>query len=310
MESHKNKELSRLALLYIETKYPHIMEERFEIANRVANECESTGEIEFIADSIVEAMTQNKQYKMPDYNSNIDKKIKKIKKYIYEKYPDIIGNDLELFWDEFKNREHRETHLESEIDSIMKDLFKKAYSPEIKDSGERYVNSNGGQRDIDEGKFDPAYLPPILIRKYMKNSDYLDIFIDSKKIRTNDYSSYANYKVFLERIIDGVLLINKSISEGLENFAIFLEKASKKYNYNNFQKLTSEEDFYRFRRSLCRHAYKCLMGYTDEFHHEAIIFNAICLLDNFTHDDVIKYVCEPEKYALKGLTDGKKVNNG
>ncbi len=236
MESPKNNELSRLALLYIETKYPYIMEERFDIANRVAEECEDAGEIEFIADSIVSA-TQ----------------------------------------------------------------------PTIKDSGERYVNSNGGQRDIDEGKFDPAYLPPFLIRKYMKNSEYLDVFLDCMKIRTGDYSSYANYKNCLERIIDYTFGINKSVYVGLENFAIFLEKASKKYNYNNFQKLTSEEDFYRFRRSLCRHAYKCLMGYTDEFHHEAIIFNAVCLLENFAQGDVDKYACEPEKYALKGLTDKKGV---
>jgi len=238
MESHKNKELSRLALLYIETKYPHIMEERFEIANRVANECESAGEIEFVADSII-STTQ----------------------------------------------------------------------PTIKDSGERYVNSNGGQRDIDEGKFDPVYIPDNLIFIFARNMKYKNIYLNAKEIRTGSYENYECFDNILMKIIKECIYLLDT-NRSLEDFAMFLEKASKKYEYNNFLKLTSEEDFYRFRRSLCRHAYKCLMGYTDEFHHEAIIFNAICLLNNFNKEDVIKYVCEPEKYALKGLTDGKKVNNG
>jgi hypothetical protein len=174
---------------------------------------------------------------------------------------------------------------------------------EIKDSGERYVNANGGQRDADEGKFDPAYIPLYLLKKYMTNPEYLATCIACRAIRKCNYQTFNEFSNLLESIIEMCFGIKNDNKQSLVDIAIFLEKSSKKYDFENYKKLTSEEDFYRFRRSLERHAKKCLTGWTDEFHHEAIIFNAVCLLENFTENEVMSYNSEPEKYALKGLTD-------
>lgn len=173
----------------------------------------------------------------------------------------------------------------------------------IKDSGKKYTNENGGQRDIDEGKFDPAYIPTVLINMFCVDRNYYEIFFKCKDIRLGDYNSECEFRDKLVEIIN--MCFKKSAHhEQLEKFAIFLEVASKKYSFDNWKKLTSNEDFYRFRRSLIRHAFKCLMGYTDEPHHEAIIFNAVCLLSNFDRNEkLILSKSEPLGYSLTGLTD-------
>ncbi len=175
--------------------------------------------------------------------------------------------------------------------------------PEIKDSGERYVNANGGQRDVDEGKFDPAYIPLYIIKRYMKKPEYLDLFIRCRAIRLQKYDDIGEFSAKLKAILDFALNFSGDYCNNLEKIATFLELASKKYSFENWVKLTTDTDFYRLRRSLCRHAYKCLMDYTDEPHHEAMVFNATVLLSNFTENEVMSYRNEPEKYALKGLTD-------
>ena len=51
-----------------------------------------------------------------------------------------------------------------------------------------------------------------------------------------------------------------------------------KYDFENWKKLDTPEDKERFKESLLRHYVQYYLGETDEYHREAVVFNAMCLL--------------------------------
>ncbi len=163
--------------------------------------------------------------------------------------------------------------------------------PEVKDSGKRYVNANGGQRDTSEGKPDFKYVPFRII-------DFVNEWREARSLSLNIYlivklteeirNTEGKVETYsLELAIYSMLNIigNEDIYFGLESFALFMERCAKKYNFLNWTLLTTDKDMERFKISLHRHAVKALYNRTDEFHREAVVFNAMCLLMNFEREE-------------------------
>lgn len=162
--------------------------------------------------------------------------------------------------------------------------------PEVKDSGERYVNANGGQRDISEGKPNFKYVPFEIIKlMYQMNKDsigYVPMIVIESLCLDITVNKETEEKV-LQNIIYSMLMIigEGNVYDGLKQFALFMERCAKKYSYNNWVLLDTEEDFERFTISIGRHATQALFEQTDEFHREAVVFNAMCLLLNFETEE-------------------------
>lgn len=181
-------------------------------------------------------------------------------------------------------------------------------SPEVKDSGQRYENGNGGHRDTDEGKPKFKYVPQEIINNTYTNSlnarkvlridaiDNLCSRIERVETGKEDVSMLVDiiysmlYMIGYSKIIpDGDLTatLQLKLYLGLESFAIFMERCAEKYDFENWKKLTTKDDLERFKISLSRHSKKMLFGLEDEFHREAVVFNAMCILINFVWKEQI-----------------------
>ena len=158
--------------------------------------------------------------------------------------------------------------------------LKETNKPEVLDSGERYVNKNGGQRDSSEGKPNFKYVP----------YDLLEILLE-KFTGFEEVVKYIRKNIIIDKIPnkkDLIFVINTTLAYigkgdiyiGLEKFTLFMEKCANKYSYENWRKLITGQDMERFKESLLRHAVKVLFDRADEYHAEAVVFNSMCLLLN------------------------------
>ena len=111
--------------------------------------------------------------------------------------------------------------------------------PEVKDSGERYVNANGGQRDTAEGKPNFKYVPfeiiKIIYGMYKNCVGYTNNLLSIEEICLDITVNKETDTKTLRDIIYSMLMIigEENVYEGLKHFALFMERCAKKYSYNN-----------------------------------------------------------------------------
>lgn len=161
---------------------------------------------------------------------------------------------------------------------------------QVKDSGTRYTNNSGGQRDSAQGKPKFKYIPleilSYIIHKnngiYSGDSDILP----TEQVLDAIYSLSNEHEFIQENLYKKViftLIYNTgqyNTYRGLKKFALFMEQSAKKYTFQNWKLLNTMEDLKRFKQSAIRHYVQHSCNEMDQFHIEATVFNIMCIILN------------------------------
>lgn len=142
----------------------------------------------------------------------------------------------------------------------------------IKDSGNRTEFSSGAVRDIQEGK-GRCDLMPLDVVADITHHDELEMVEDFRKSGDVAYL-YAALGTFCDKEYAGfdetmILEVSKHFEEG-----------AKKYGEYNWQKGIS---IHSFMNSAIRHLLKHRLGWDDESHDKAFVWNVMCAIWTMIH---------------------------
>ena len=194
---------------------------------------------------------------------------------------------------ETKIKQEEEEEMETMKDAIEADRISPTIKP-IKDSGERYVNENGGMRDTAKGKPKFKYIDAVFLERviegeaiYFDNEDENVVYkLTYKKVLdviSLKEINYSRYEIIM--IATAILLVNsedenweqQNLYDGLSKFALFMEEGAKKYSFENWKLLNTPEDLERFKESCYRHYIQWRLEEDDENHQMATVFNLMAL---------------------------------